>query len=273
MGGRLSTFLIVVGALFLSACGSGTTVDSASEPTAATAEEIDAVAPYFEGIHDDRALQRAREVVDPGSPADRYLDFLEVAWEATDLRWPEADDDIGSFDIWRPERTDEGHRACSQDDGECAEYTDLRVRDGRLVTYSVDGVALDERITVPDPAEATWTDDQAALEVAAVFWTVDGAVRVAYRLEGELQPAESPSMVLFRPEAGVPEETVQCEPNACRVNHHGGVSGGAGVYVTRVEEVESAGSRPGSRLGLMLSGRGQDTVVWIDLGTGAIVED
>jgi hypothetical protein len=96
---------------------------------------------YFEAITsgdaDDAAAARA-DVAAPGSPAEGYAAYIEETDRATAADGQESD----AVEV---DEVDNGFKACIAE-GKCVTWSDLKGEDGRLATFSVSGVTLEESL-------------------------------------------------------------------------------------------------------------------------------
>ena len=96
---------------------------------------------YFEAITSgdaDAAATARSDVAAPGSLADWYAAYVEESDRAASADGEEGD----GVEV---EEVDGGFQACIAE-GKCATWSDLEGEDGRLASFSVSGVALEESL-------------------------------------------------------------------------------------------------------------------------------
>ncbi|HEX5091036.1 MAG TPA: hypothetical protein VFV89_24705 [Nocardioides sp.] len=94
---------------------------------------------YFEAITsgDPEQVTKAEEIAADGSPAQAYARFIGLATTAWAAAGEDAPADVEVEDV------DRGFKACVSDD-RCATWTDLEGKDGKLTSFSVSGIMLDD---------------------------------------------------------------------------------------------------------------------------------
>ncbi len=145
---RAAAAAVVAACLVLTGCGdsddkpdSGT--DGAGQGSDALPSD-DELTAYFSAIasRDADQLEAAVSLAEPGSIAHTYAGYsLAVAHASLDGGAPAPSGELAEID--------DGYRGCEQVDGgeSCVTWSDLEGADGKLVSFTIDGESLDERLT------------------------------------------------------------------------------------------------------------------------------
>ena len=148
-----------------------TDVTDLTEPDAAPSTEAPAEAASFDPLDffgavfmaDLAQLDEQRQWVQPDSPADAYLDFQELYLAAVQILGGEID---RGYVYLTPDEI----RVCL-DDASCYAVTDLEVEEEQLVSFTIDGEPLAERLGRPgEPIRVGTT----TVHLGAAYQTVNG---------------------------------------------------------------------------------------------------
>ena len=164
--------LVLLGGVLLAGCGGGST-----QPEDPVAQG------YFDGIATQtvRSLTSALAAAEPGSPAAAYATYLRASSQAaTDGGHPVAQS------AQTAERTSRGYRFCqaSGSDKTCFEYADIIRSGGKIVTFTVNGKPITDRLAVGAAGPVAFRGlDAHATFLAAYETTASDNLLVAVRIE------------------------------------------------------------------------------------------
>ncbi|MBU1801465.1 MAG: hypothetical protein KKA97_04340 [Actinobacteria bacterium] len=145
--------------------------ESSSEPTEPepetdlpSDEDLEA---YFSAVstYDVGDLQSAMELTEPGSIAEAYVGYiLGSANAAIDGGLP--------IEGTEPDKVDGGYESCPTEvEDDCVTWADVEGRDGKVVTFTVNGEELDERLSAGSGREVA-AGDLAAMTLMYAYQSV-----------------------------------------------------------------------------------------------------
>jgi len=190
--------LLLLGGVLLAGCGGGST--QPEDPVAQA---------YFDGIATQtvRSLTSALAAAEPGSPAAAYATYLRASSQAaTDGGHPVAQS------AQTAEQTSRGYRFCqaSGSDKTCFEYADIIRSGGKIVTFTVNGKPITDRLAVGSAGPVAFRGlDAHATFLAAYQTTASDSLLVAVRIESGAGVRLGAVEASYRVAAGSPVPSAQ----------------------------------------------------------------
>lgn len=143
---------------------SATTAGDATADTAGstTAEDADPIGPYFDALASATGTDQMLEWAAPDSPAELYATLLGSQKLSAQTIETTADDELELCFTTNPDQ--------------CVTFGGFEVDDGELVSFTVDGEPLDDRIVAS--GESAAGDPGLTITVPLVYWTASDDLAV-----------------------------------------------------------------------------------------------